>query len=480
MAYIKKIKLPGSSTPYDVYDAEAYHGEVGTGVLTLKAGEKTTTFSANQSSAASFQVTAEDLGLGKVMKFMGVAAYSVFTADTTVKKGDVYIANDTEHANKEYICKNDNNPASASNFEEFGPVISLDGYTTKTQHNAHTHGVTVTGENGSSSVSGSFTSTDNFVKTATGKYLSISTSDVELQTSGAGNALTGVKASATDKVLGEGTGFTVTPTSADSSKMVVTTVNSATATAKTASKATAGTAVARGNADVGSELTVPNVTANASVTIPNVTGNVASDAIAVAGSSETGTDFASWTGSVDSDGVLTIDFSSAKYKTSNATKTTLGTALTATKTTLGTAFKFTPAVATTNTIVPYSFADVSCSLVDTEEVTVATGALSSTATGASVVTAAIKAVSVAADSTDRVTAVTGVAANGTIPVIGGVSVKTQPVASLSVATTTSTGAIQFVESATPAKVTGSISGTAAAQTWSQKSGTTAVPTPQLT
>lgn len=476
MAYIKKIKLPGSSTPYDIYDAEAYHGVPGNATLTLKAGENTKTFTADATANQTFEIKASDLGLSAALKFKGSKAYAQIIALTDAELGDVWIDPNTH---KEYVCIVAKT-AGAASWEELGFGFDPSALVTKTQHNAHTHGVTVTGENGSSSVSGSFTSTDNFVKTATGKYLSISTSDVELQTSGAGNALTGVKASATDKVLGEGTGFTVTPTSADSSKMVVTTVNSATATAKTASKATAGTAVARGNADVGSELTVPNVTSNASVTIPNVTGNVASDAIAVAGSSESGTNFASWSGSVDSDGVLTIDFSSAKYKSSNATKTTLGTALTATNTGLGTAFKFTPAVATTNTIIPYSFADVSCSLVDTEEVTVATGALSSTATGASVVTAAIKAVSVAADSADRVTAVTGVAANGTIPVIGGVSVKTQPVASLSVATTTSTGAIQFIESATPAKVTGSISGTAAAQTWSQKSGTTAVPTPQLT
>lgn len=69
MADIKRIKLPRIDEAYNLYDESAYHGDVNNGILTLKAGEKTTTFGANQSTAASFEVTAADLGLGKVMNF---------------------------------------------------------------------------------------------------------------------------------------------------------------------------------------------------------------------------------------------------------------------------------------------------------------------------------------------------------------------------------------------------------------------------
>lgn len=175
----------------------------------------------------------------------------------------------------------------------------------------------------------------------------------------------------TDVVLGESTSFTNSSSAVSftggasdtfvksypgtTSKLSTTTVTGVSG-ATTASKATAGTAVKRGSADAGTAITCAKAASSAT--------NVSRIALSSGSSSilETATVV---------NEVLT--FGSASVTQSSVTGTN-GTET------------FSPAVTTTNEITPYTFSDVTVPIAASSATTVATGSLSSTATGASVMT----------------------------------------------------------------------------------------------
>lgn len=424
---ISKIKLPSMPAgveAYELHDAEAYHGTVGTGTLTVQTNGTTKgTFNANATGNETINITPADLGLGKVMNFMGVEAYSVFTADTSVKKGDVYIANDTEHANKEYICIADNNPASENNFEEFGPAISLDGYVTKAQHNAHVHSVTVSG---TASAASALSATASI---AAEKVVT------SLTTGGIG-ANVGAVAVGVDGTVAAVTGFKGAHTTAAAiTELDSTTVNSASAsdvnidkysfTSKTASKATAATAISVPNTTAGTAVEVAK--AGTAKNIPNVTS---------VGSAST-FDFEV------NNGILEISGD-------NSVAPTLGTAISITPAVSN--GSVVPAVAGTAISIPqYTFADVTSSLATKD----ATGYVASKVTTSEVTVATATPAATA-------NAITALSAFDTENAAKGVKVTTQPTVSIvadasgySVVTGGTKGAVSNIP----------VSGTAAAQSF---------------
>ena len=90
------------------------------GVLTLKAGNNTKTFSANQSTNETFEVTAADLGINGAMEFAGISSTdpqvsgATVTGHTTWKKGEVVLYKRTgENGYEEYINLDGNNTAAS-------------------------------------------------------------------------------------------------------------------------------------------------------------------------------------------------------------------------------------------------------------------------------------------------------------------------------------------------------------------------------
>ena len=175
----------------------------------------------------------------------------------------------------------------------------------------------------------------------------------------------------TSKVLGDGTTVTVpqmtvtiTGSSSDTfvksypgatSKLSTTTITGVSG-ATTASKATAGTAVKRGSADAGSSITCAKAASSAT--------NVSRISLT------SGNTSILETASVNNE---CLTFGSASVTQSSVTGTN-GTET------------FSPAVTTTNEITPYTFADVTVPIAASSATTVATGSLSSEATGATVMT----------------------------------------------------------------------------------------------
>ena len=189
----------------------------------------------------------------------------------------------------------------------------------------------------------------------------------------------------------------------------------------TASKATAGTAVAVAKA--GTALSIPNVTA--------------------AGSAST------WAFSVDSNGLLTISGANGSAPT------------------LGTAISVTPAISNGN-ITPQTFENVTVPKAATAATTVVTGITTDTA-------------SVAGAGTDITVATGALASNGTgASVMTGLGTATtaKALTSATLAAGTASNGILVGDTVTISSEdkTVSVSGTAAAQTWTQKSGTTSTPT----
>ena len=346
---ISSIKLP-SGTTYEIHDAQAIH-------------------------------SAEELGLSAALRFCGTkSAESEILGLTSAKVGDVYLctANNTE-----YVCVTAvSGTASSDAWEKLGNVHDAASTT-------HTHGVTVTGTNSSSAVTGSVT-----VPTVskTQKYLSASVAAPTLTPT-------------TDAVLGADTTFTVSGGTATTSKMATTTIKNPTVTS----------------------VSIPNVTGNTSVTASKVSSS---------GSTSAGT-AASWTASV-SNGVLSFGWTA-----NTPTSVTLPTftSVDASKVTLGTA--------------------LSASSVTTSNVTVATGSLSSNGAGASVATG-VSGISVSA-SGDNVTALTGVSAAA-------------PSITLTNNASNVTGSVPVISAVDIGSTSASLAnGTAAAQTWTQKSGVTGTP-----
>lgn len=449
---ISSIKLP-NGTAYEIHDAQAIH-------------------------------SAEELGLSAALVFKGTkASASEITGLTSAKVGDVYLCTGN---NTEYVCVTAvSGTANASAWEKLGNVHDA-------ASSNHTHTVTVTGTNAASTVTGTVT-----VPTVsrTQKYLTAANAAPEVTPS-------------TDSVLGANTTFTVTGGKASTTKIKATASGAAVGANGTAAAITGfGThttdsvlgadatfSVTGGTATTSKMVTTtvknPSVTG---VTIPNVTGNesVKASKVSSAGSKTNGT-AASWSASV-TDGVLSFSWTA-----NTPTAVTLPTfsEVEATKTTLGTA--------------------LSASKVTTSNVTVATGALSSTGSGSAVATG-VSEISVAVDNADAVSAITALGTPTTANALTGVKMTAQPIVTISSGTTgdvsvatgvsaisvtasgdnvdvltdvevapsaitlteadaTSTGAVPVVSAVSIGSTSASLTnGSAAAQKWTQASGSTGAP-----
>lgn len=374
---ISVVKLPGDSTEYKIYDAQAIHNieELGLSAALIFKGTKTT--------------EAAILGL------------------TSAKVGDVWLCTGN---NIEYVCVTAVNGTANSNaWEKLGNVHDAASST-------HTHGVTVEGTNAPSKVTGTVTvpsvsatkqyltanagvpsltpQTDTVLGTGTTfkveggtantTYIKATASGADVGANGTATVLTGLGSPSTDTALGTGATFKVTGGTASTSKLVTTTIKNPSVTAKS----------------------IPNVTGNTSVSASKVKN---------AGSVTAGT-AASWSASVNN-GVLSFSWGA-----NTPTSVTLPTydTVTATNTTLGTA--------------------IDASLVSTSNVTVATGALDANGKGASVATG-VSAISVGVNSPDTVTAVTGYSKPTTTTALTGVKVTAQPTVKLETTSTSTSNTV---------------------------------------
>lgn len=252
---------------------------------------------------------------------------------------------------------------------------------------------------------------------------------------------------ATGAAVGADGTESVVPSYTISSKKLATTSVTGVSGSTTASKATAGTAVTVakaastattvGNANVGEAVSIPNVTGNSSVSATLVdTPSVVTVKQVDTVSNGTAATFtqgskASWSASVDANGVLSFSFAANGDDTFTAnTPTSVTTAnvtgvvksgastpdvstVTASNITLGSAISVTPAVASTTeitgvngteTITPYTFADVTVPTAASLATTVATGSLTTTGSGADIVESATAATAVSVLTGVKVTA----------------------------------------------------------------------------
>jgi hypothetical protein len=449
---ISTIKLPNGQA-YEIHDASAIHN-------------------------------IEELGLSAALVFKGTkTTEAAILALTSAKVGDVYLSTDT---NTEFVCVTAiNGTANAAAWEKMGNIHDAASST-------HTHSVTVTGNNAASAVTGTVT-----VPTVskTSKYMTVT-------------AAAGSVNKDTDSVLGANTTFNVTGGTATTTKIKATAQNAAVGADGTATVVTGyatptkdsalgvdATFSVTGGSATTSKLvttTVKNPTVTA-VSIPNVTGNseVKASQVTNTGTKTDGT-AASWTASVQN-GVLSFDWTA-----NTPTTVTLPTfkEVTATNTTLGTA--------------------LSASSVTTSNVTVATGSLASNGGGSAVATG-VSAISVAVEDADAVSAITDLGTASTATALTGVKVTSQPTITITSGTTgdvsvatgvstisvaantddtvtamtgvtvgaptvtlandgTSSNGVAFVDSVTVGSTSASlVDGQAAAQKWTQASGTTGTP-----
>lgn len=333
---------------------------------------------------------------------------------------------------------------TAEGWEEFGKHFVIN----------HTHNVTVTGTNTASNVSGSATvtggnSTSSVTGSATVTVPKVTESAKYAKVTTSGDTFVKSYAGATSKMV------TTSVTPAGAATEVISSVSPKTGTVTgvsgsvVASKAAPATALA--GAKVGSAVTVATGISGGSVS---------------AGSKGSA---ASWSAAVN-DGVLSFSF------TANTPTTPTSVTLPKADTT-----SITPAAALS--IPQYTFSDVtvpkaaksaSTFVTDVETdtssvatvgsaVTLATGALASTGTGSSVMTGLGTATTASALTSAALAA--GTSSDG-IHTGDNVTIETQEV----------TGSISGTAAAqTWTQNTGTISGTAAAQTWTQKSGVTGNP-----
>ena len=469
MADIKKIKLPRSSEVYNIVDDSAYHGTVGTGVLTVQAnGTSKGTFNANATENATINITAQDLGLSAALKFKGTKAYADIIKLTNAELGDVWIDGTTH---KEYVCVVAKT-AGASSWEELGFSMDVSNLVHKSTYNAHKHDVEITGSNTASSVSASGTIAAGTVLTGkTQKHLTIS------RTTGVS-----IAAGGTDEALGVGATFktSVTPSttklsaSASGAAVGVSTsdevLGAGTTFAVTGGALTGATQASFDTTKFhGGRASVPTVINTAkftggSITDGAVTGGVYQNATA-----------ASWTGSVDASGTLTIGW----------TPNNIG--------------EVTPISYTKQVLTPAAFQE-GFYTVGTASVpaSIDTGIFTPNVVGS------VSAIGVTANTNDKVTAVTGVAmtaqptvtitsgAEGDVNVATGISSATTTVATQDKVTamtslgaitqpeftlddTAGSGGITFVADNASAAVNVSVTGTAAAQGWTMGSATVETP-----
>lgn len=376
--------------------------------------------------------SAEELGLSAALVFKGTKDAVGDLPSTGNKVGDVWYvtADDCEYVWTEIGA-----------WEAFGNVHDA-------ASSNHTHTVTVTGTNVASVVTGQVTvpTVSKIQKymtataskpevTATTKQITASASDVVVGADGTANAITALGAPTTGAALGANATFAVSGGAASTSKMVTSTASKVSVT----------------------ERIIPNVVDNTAVKASKLSN---------AGSKTNGT-AASWNASV-TNGVLSFDWTA-----NTPTAVTLPTfdEVTATNTTLGTA--------------------ISASAVTADDVTVATGALAANGAGSAVATG-IGAISVAVDDAKAVSAITGFGTHTTKSVLTGVKVSAQPtitvtngdsvVTGVEVAPSTitlsdtATSGLGFVSAVEIGSANAELkNGSAAAQTWTQVSGSTGAP-----
>lgn len=362
---------------------------------------------------------------GAVHTLADLAALGMDTTGVFVYKGIVASVNElptTDNAigyvyhvtadDSEYVW-------TGTEWEEFGKHITIN----------HTHTVTVTGTNKSSSVTGSATVTGGNAASSVSGTASIANAPK-------------VSASAKYAKVSTGNDTFVKSYPGATSKMVTTSVIPAGAATDVIASVTPTTGSVTG---VSGSTTASKATAGSAIAVAKV-GAATTVATGLQGGSVTAGQAATWSAKVEN-GVLSFDFSA-----NTPTAVTLPTATTT---------SITPAASGGN-ITPYTFTDVTVPQAAASATTVVTGVSTTDASVATVGTA--------------VTVATGALASngGGSSVMTGLGTATTAIAitSASLATGTSTDGIYTGDDVTVETQTlsGTISGTAAAQTWTQNTG----------
>lgn len=368
-----------------------------------------------------------DLDLAQALVFKGTVQGYDFLPTTGNKTGDVYIS--TGGDGKEWVW-------DGAGWCTLGNIHDAASST-------HTHNVTVTGTNSSSAVTGSVVVP---TVTATTGYIGASAGTPKLD-----------KAT----VLGVNAEFSVKGGTATTTKLKATASGVAVAGDGTASAITGFDE--HTTANVINSLTKDTIASASStdVTIPNVTGNTAVTASKVSVTAGTAP---SWSASV-SGGVLSFSFTAGTTPSTvtatdvSASKVTLGTSITASKVT--TSDKQVVTGGTYKNVIeelgnPYT-ANVLTGVKVTAQPSVT---LASGTSGDVTVATGVSSISVSATG-DTVEAVTNVTP-------GSISMSLNP--------TETQGSQSIVSGVSISSATVALqNGTAAAQTWAQKSGTTGTP-----
>ena len=467
--YISAVKLPGSETLYQIHDENAIHDP-------------------------------SDLGIHGALIFKGVlSAESALPTAAATNVGHVYLIGSLE-----YVCVEVTGTTTTYKWEKLGNIHDAASST-------HTHDVSVVGSNKASTVTGKVTvptvsrTVEAVGGTAAAQTITLTKDNTlgeattfSTSISGApGSTKKGVSISSV-AVASNGTASAITAITPSTSDFVTGVTTETESVIKSVSAPTGSAVTGLGTPTTAAAITSLNTTTvkNPSVTavsIPNVTGNTSVTASKVTTTAGTK---ASWGASV-SNGVLTFSW------TANTPTSVSASDVTATNTTLGTA--------------------LAASKVTTSDVTVATGSAKSTANAITAITPTtsnfVTSVSTTpVDVIDTVTpatsaAVTGLGTPTTKTVLTGVKVSAQPALSLgnsgtgafdvvtdvskgSLAASTSAGTNDVVAAVTGASASASTvtlaknvvtavtigtedksiqNGSAAAQVWSQSSGSTGAP-----
>ena len=426
---LHSIKLPNGTT-YEIHDAQAIH------------------------SLADLAALGMDVDGAFVFK--GTVATVADLPTTGNKVGYVYHVT-ADHS--EYVWAKVDGGTSES-WEEFGDHFLVD----------HKHTVTVAGSNGTSSVSGSATVTGGNAASsvsgtasianapkvsASAKYAKVSTGNDTFVKSYPGATSKLVTTSITPAGTATNVISSVTPTTGS-----ITGVSGST----TASKATAGDAVAVAKA--GTAVTLAT-RASSQTTVGNANvGTAVTVATGLSGGSVTAGSKASWSASV-TDGVLSFSFTqntptAVTLPTASTTSITPATASTTKIYGVGGTKSVIPAV-DNGSITPYTFADVTVPTAAAEATTVVTGVSTGTASVATVGTAKTVATGSLSSSGTGSSVMTGL----------GTASTAKALTSASLAAGTSSDGVHTGDDVTieTQTLSGTISGTAAAQTWTQNTGT---------
>ena len=474
---ISSIQVPGVALAYQIHDPDALHD-------------------------------ISDLGLDSAIVFGGVVANESELPSTGVTQGTVY-----------YIQENDREVIwviedGVGRWEDFGQGVSLD----------HTHSVTSTGQNsmsGTNSLSGSATVTGTNAASAVTGSVTVPTVAEEAVYIKATSSAPTVTAP-TDKAI---VGFGAHTTAAAITALNTTTIKNPTATDVSIPNVTGNTPVTASKVDVveveaskitaNEDVTASHITNNATVTaskvttsdvsIPNVTKNDAVTASKISANTSvtaskvttedvtahqvvTGTK-AYWSASV-TNGCLSFSFVANNPSTGtavtcskvratdvvaskitasdvSASKVTLGTALSASKVTASdvVASKVTASEVKASKI---TAEDVAASAVTAEDVAASKVTLG-TALAASKVTTSNVTVATGSKTTANAITALGTATTKDFATNVSVAAPTITLAPADADTGVHTG-----DNVTIGSRTASVSGTAAAQTWTQKSGTASV------